>query len=450
MLRRIFRSTDRSSDDGLDEIIPSPPERMTLGSYQYAALDVETTGLFANGHDRIVEIGIVLFTLQGGVQGEFESVLNPGRDLGPQHIHGLTMADLSHAPSFELVCGDVASLLANRVIVGHNSVFDVQFLTAEFQRAGVDLPELPHICTMRLATHEGQPSRLSGLCTSMGITNTAPHTAMGDARATAEIFTRWYRGDAARTGLDLAACGCRCEPTAERWTIQEQRASPVSRSHASALLASDRTYLATLIDALPATMAAGEPNEAVYLDLLERALEDRHVSADEAQGLVAIATQEGLSADATTALHSRFFAHLTEAAWANGSLSDFEASDLKTVAGLLGVGEVRLGNALEGSTLGGETPRELEELPHFQRGTTVCFTGTLQATILGELVTRAQAYRLALDAGLTVLENVTKRLDVLVVADPLSASGKAKKARAYGTRIVAEAVFWHSIGARFD
>jgi len=71
-------------------------------------------------------------------------------------------------------------------------------------------------------------------------------------------------------------------------------------------------------------------------------------------------------------------------------------------------------------------------------------------TLLGEPVTRAQAYRLALDAGLTVLENVTKRLDVLVVADPLSESGKAKKARAYGTRIVAEAVFWHSIGARFD
>lgn len=33
-----------------------------------------------------------------------------------------------------------------------------------------------------------------------------------------------------------------------------------------------------------------------------------------------------------------------------------------------------------------------------------------------------------------------------IVADPQSASGKAKKARSYGTRIIAEAVVWQLIG----
>jgi DNA polymerase-3 subunit epsilon len=46
-----------------------------------------------------------------------------------------------------------------------------------------------------------------------------------------------------------------------------------------------------------------------------------------------------------------------------------------------------------------------------------------------------------------VHERVTKALDVLVVADPNSQSGKAAKARSYGTRIMAEAAFWQALGA---
>jgi DNA polymerase-3 subunit epsilon len=41
---------------------------------------------------------------------------------------------------------------------------------------------------------------------------------------------------------------------------------------------------------------------------------------------------------------------------------------------------------------------------------------------------------------------VTKKLDILVVADPHTQSGKARKARQYGTRIVHEPVFWQMLG----
>ena len=49
-------------------------------------------------------------------------------------------------------------------------------------------------------------------------------------------------------------------------------------------------------------------------------------------------------------------------------------------------------------------------------------------------------------APLTVLRNCTKKLDYLVAADPDSMSGKAKKARDYGIRILAEPVFWQMMG----
>ena len=47
------------------------------------------------------------------------------------------------------------------------------------------------------------------------------------------------------------------------------------------------------------------------------------------------------------------------------------------------------------------------------------------------------------DAGMVPTKSVTKKLDVLVAADPHSMSGKAKKARDYGTRIIAERELWH-------
>jgi tetratricopeptide (TPR) repeat protein len=83
-------------------------------------------------------------------------------------------------------------------------------------------------------------------------------------------------------------------------------------------------------------------------------------------------------------------------------------------------------------------------------GKRVCFTGELISTINGKPVTRALAHSLAERAGLAIASSVTKQLDVLVVADPCSQSGKAKKARQYGTRIIAEAVFWNMIGVAVD
>ncbi len=61
-------------------------------------------------------------------------------------------------------------------------------------------------------------------------------------------------------------------------------------------------------------------------------------------------------------------------------------------------------------------------------------------------MTRELAQQLAERAGMVVAPRVTKRLDMLVVADPDSLSGKARKAREYGVRIIAETAFWSMIG----
>ena len=83
------------------------------------------------------------------------------------------------------------------------------------------------------------------------------------------------------------------------------------------------------------------------------------------------------------------------------------------------------------------------ELPE---GAVVCFTGALEWTLGGTTITRERARALAEAAGLETVNSVTRKCEVLVVADPHSQSAKARKARELGVRVIAESAFWPLIG----
>ena len=58
-----------------------------------AVIDLETTGLSPWRHDRVVEIGIVVISPDGTVHSEYETLVNPNRDMGPSCIHRISAAD---------------------------------------------------------------------------------------------------------------------------------------------------------------------------------------------------------------------------------------------------------------------------------------------------------------------------------------------------------------------
>jgi DNA polymerase III epsilon subunit-like protein len=64
----------------------SVPSRTPSGA-GFAVLDFETTGLFPGGHDRMIEVAIVHVTPDGEIEGHWDTLVNPGRDLGKQAIH---------------------------------------------------------------------------------------------------------------------------------------------------------------------------------------------------------------------------------------------------------------------------------------------------------------------------------------------------------------------------
>lgn len=168
----------------------------TAASVGFAVIDVETTGFNAAGTDRVIEVAAVLLGPDHTLQDQWSTLLNPGRDVGPTHVHRITAREVRAAPTFSQVAGDLAGRLAGRVVVAHNASFDIRFLLAEYGRIGVRTP-LSYdvsICTMAAARTflPGSKRTLAACCQAAGVIQTGAHDALADAHAAAGLLGYYY------------------------------------------------------------------------------------------------------------------------------------------------------------------------------------------------------------------------------------------------------------------
>jgi DNA polymerase-3 subunit epsilon len=389
----------------------------------YAVVDVETTGLFTGRwHNRVVEIGVVHVGRDGGITDEWCTLVNPERDLGPQHIHGVRASDVRDAPTFADLAGDVAARLDGRVVVAHNLGFDLRFLRYEYERLGLDVPLDVEfgLCTMALSEHYlRSPSRsLAACCAAAGIRQDVAHSALHDARAAAELLGYLIRvAEQPEPWRALFGAGETWPGVPEGCGRTHQRSTAGFRS---------QSFLSRLVDRLPRVPELPQADD--YLAVLDRALLDRHLSASEQDALLDLAESLGLSLDAAMSLHRRYLTALAQAAWEDGVVTDVERQDLLTVAELLGLTEEDVESALAG-------PRQPSTWGRFrlEAGDIIAFTGQMNGQ-------RDEWERRAAAVGLSP-GGVTRRTRLLVAADPDSLSGKAGKARQYGIPIVTEDAF---------
>jgi DNA polymerase-3 subunit epsilon len=171
------------------------PGRAPLAELDYAVVDVETTGL-TPGEAGITEIGAVRVH-RGAVVGEFTSLVNPGLPI-PAEVQVLTGIDdemLAGAPSVAAVLPGLLAFADGCVLTAHNARFDLSFLTAACEVAGVSWPGFPVLDTVRLARHlmavpdEVPDCKLGTLSAFFGSPAQPSHRALADARATADVLT---------------------------------------------------------------------------------------------------------------------------------------------------------------------------------------------------------------------------------------------------------------------
>ena len=426
-----------------------------MGHNGYAVIDFETTGLSPAHHHRVIEVGVVHVAPDGTLEDSFETVVNPGRDLGPTHIHQLRGADVRDAPAFADVADQLVDHLRGRVLVAHNSRFETTFLRAELSRLGLASPveDDGALCTMRLATTylPGSGRKLADCCAAFDIDLADAHEALADATATARLLSAYLeagRDQAAwwrQWGERAAAAewpGARSSTRAP-WLSRPRSGKPeirhwavsTSRAVAAGLTStpSTQSFLDRATDVLRPLASSGR--ELDYLAVLDRALSDGFLSVSETDELRGLGEAIGVGPARRAELHHEYFDGLVDAVWSDGQLTDVERADVDSVAIMLDIDQEARAAALAPRapvTLSAPTASVVAPAAGaLATGDLVVLTGEMSEP-------RERIEKLLTDLGVVVKPGITKKTTLLVAADPDSLSGKAQKARQYGVPIVDE------------
>jgi DNA polymerase-3 subunit epsilon len=397
----------------------------------YAVIDFETTGLFAKSSHRVIEVAVVHVDESGRITGQWDTLINPGRDLGRQDIHRIRAADVIQAPNFAQIAPQLIELISGRVLVAHNARFDTGFLIAELDRLDYDAElKLEALCTMQLAREylPGSGRKLSDCCAAYDIPLIDAHRALADAVATAHLLAA-YIGEAPDAPGWARVVG---EAAATPWPPYLGEATPwVSRDDVAP---ATPTAPASWLDQITVKMPefAGPDEQLDYLALLDLCLLDREISTHEAQSLVQLAEDLGIDRATCVTLHERYFDDLVAVAWEDRVLTETEVSDLITVAHLLGLPASAVAAALQ-------APRdESAVLANDPTKRFLLAVGDI-VVLTGEMVrSRADWHADLTSRGYVPGAGVTKKSRLVVAADPDSLSGKARKARDYGIPVVSE------------
>lgn len=170
--------------------------QLTTSGAEFLAVDTETNG---RGGDlcELTEVGAVLVG-GGELHDRFESLVRVERPLsrGIERFTGITQDMVDGAPAPVEVLRELAKLLEGRVLVAHSAGFDARVLTQAFERAGLDRPSPPVLCTVAMARRFAPLVRRRGLAPlaeALGLDVGVTHRALPDALTCARVFCALFR-----------------------------------------------------------------------------------------------------------------------------------------------------------------------------------------------------------------------------------------------------------------
>lgn len=385
---------------------------------RYAVIDCETTGL--GQHDRIVEIAVVtLDPLTWKPTDEYDTLINPQRDVGPVGVHGITASMVEAAPSFDEVASALSRRLHGTILIAHNLSFDTQMLKYEFQRLGVPFNPGSGLCTLR-ATRE----KLIAACHRFGIALEVQHRALADARAAA-VLAKEVRETLADNMPDPLPTTLGSVPQTLKMHTLRRESFETSTSKLARIVS--HAYYPSTDEAL-----------LQYLDTLDWVLDDCRIDDEEHAALEEQASTLGLSPEQRHKAHRSYLGSIIAAAKRDSIITEGEQRLIGQIAKILGITDVPIPSVTQ-----------LPEASLLHNGMCICFTG--EAVVGEETISRSFLEEIAADAGLQPVGSVTKKgCDLLVAADPSSQSGKATKARRYGIPVMAVVKFLKEVGIDFD
>ena len=185
--------------EGLSDVVEASAK---WAEQKLAVIDFETTGLSAS-EDRILEVGVACFD-GGELTDRRNWLINPGIPVPEESraIHNISDEDLKSAPFFADVTAELRNILAGRLPVAYNAVFDRGFLHAEVGRLGPaaladgrrppafepSVTWIDPLVWVRELHQAEKGMKLTDVCARLGIALDNAHRAAADAEATGHVL----------------------------------------------------------------------------------------------------------------------------------------------------------------------------------------------------------------------------------------------------------------------
>lgn len=168
---------------------------LPLNQLEIIVFDTETTGLNLRQDDQIISLGACRL-VKGRLlaQEVFDQKVNPGIPIPPAStkIHGLVDADVEQSPPISVVLPKFKEFIGQGILIAHNAAFDLLALTlaGEPSRIEFHMPVLDTLLLSRALDPNLTDHSLDALAQRLELTfpPNSRHTALGDARVTAEAF----------------------------------------------------------------------------------------------------------------------------------------------------------------------------------------------------------------------------------------------------------------------
>lgn len=179
-------------------------------------LDTETTGLSAEGGDRIIELGCVELLNRKLTGNNLHLYFNPGRDSHEDalKVHGISNEFLKDKPKFADMADEILQYLQGAEIIIHNAAFDVGFLNKELELTGRSpfknyVASVTDTLVMAKELYPGKRNSLDALCDRLGVDNSGRtlHGALLDAELLADVYINLTRGQDALLIADDSPSG---------------------------------------------------------------------------------------------------------------------------------------------------------------------------------------------------------------------------------------------------
>lgn len=166
---------------------------MNLWDAEFAAFDMETTGLSPRLGDRVIEVGVARGRYSSRPE-VWTTLVDPERPVAATHVHGITDAMVRGQPPFAHVLPAFTACCTGAVPIAHNATFDLSFLRMECTRVLQPPPLHTALDTLCLARRTfGLPSNaLDALCTHFAVPRARAHRAADDALATWELAWKMF------------------------------------------------------------------------------------------------------------------------------------------------------------------------------------------------------------------------------------------------------------------